>query len=79
MFSEDNKKIIATVDRQKKACVWDAKTGKELTSTPADIPSSSKRLLHAPDGTTTAQVSQNGTLLIRERDTTLQKNSATIL
>ncbi len=73
MFSEDNKKVIATVDWQKKARVWDAKTGKELTPTPADIPSSSKRLLHSPDGTTTAQVSQNGTLLIRERDITLQK------
>ena len=73
VFSEDGKRIIATGDWQKKTRVWDAKTGKELIPTPADIPSGSKRLLYSPDGTTTAQVAQNGTVLIRGRDTTPQK------
>ncbi|RKU19665.1 hypothetical protein C6501_01265 [Candidatus Poribacteria bacterium] len=73
VFSKDGKKIIATGEWQKKTRVWHAETGKELTPTPADMPSGSKRLLHSPDGTTTAQVSQNGTVLIRKRETTLQK------
>ncbi len=73
VFSEDGKKIIATGDWSKKTRVWDAKTGKELRATPADIPSGSKRLIHSPDGTTTAHVNQNGTVLIRERDATSLK------
>ena len=73
VFSEDGKRIIATGDWQKKTRVWDAKTGKELMPTPADIPSGSKRLLYSTDGATTAQVNQNGTVLIRGRDTTSQK------
>ena len=73
VFSKDGKRIIATGDWQNKTRVWDVKTGKELTPTPADIPGGSKRLLHSPDGTTTAQVSQNGTVLIRKRKTTLKK------
>ncbi|MYH83001.1 PQQ-binding-like beta-propeller repeat protein [Candidatus Poribacteria bacterium] len=75
VFSKDGKKIIATGDWKNEIRVWDARTGKELTPTLADIPrSGSKRLLHSPDGTTTAQVSQDGTVLIRERKTTLQKD-----
>ena len=66
VFSKDGKRIIATGDWKNKIRVWNAKTGKELTPTPADIPSGSKRLLHSPDGTTTAQVSQNGTVLLRD-------------
>lgn len=73
VFSEDSKKIIATGEWQKKTRVWHAETGKELTPTAADMSSGSKRLLHSPDGTTTAQVRQNGTVLIRKRETTLQK------
>ncbi len=73
VFSEDSEKTIATGDWKNEIRVWHADTGKELTPTAADIPSGSKRLLHSPDGTTTAQVSQNGTVLIRKRKTTLQK------
>ena len=73
VFSKDGQKIIATGDWKNKVRVWHAKTGKELTPTPADIQSGSKGLLHSPDGTTTAQVHQNGTVLIREGKTTLQK------
>ena len=75
VFSKDGKRIIATGDWKNEIRVWDARTGKELTPTLADIPrSGSKRLLHSADGTTTAQVSQDGTVLIRERKTTLQKD-----
>ena len=74
VFSKDGKRIIATGDWKNKVRVWHAATGKELTPTLADIPSSgSKRLLHSPDGTTTAQINQDGTVLIRERKTALQK------
>ena len=73
VFSKDGKRIIATGDWNNKVRVWHARTGKELTPTPADIPSDSKGLLHSPDGTTTAQVRQDGTVLIRERKTTLEK------
>ena len=72
VFSKDGKRIIATGDWNNKIRVWHAATGKELTPTLADAPSGSKRLLPSPDGTTTAQVSQNGTVLIRERKTALQ-------
>lgn len=72
IFSKDGKKIIATGDWNNKVRVWDARTGKELTPTPADIPSGSKWLLHSADGTTTAQVS-HGTVLIRKSQTTLPK------
>jgi WD40 repeat protein len=75
VFSKDGKRIIATGDWKNKVRVWHARTGKELTPTPADIPSGSNGLLHSPDGTTTAQVNQNGTVLIRGRKTTLEKNS----
>lgn len=75
VFSKDGKKIIATGDWKNKVRVWDAETGRKLTPTPADIQRGPKRLLHSPDGTTTAQVHQNGTVLIREAETTLQKNS----
>ena len=73
VFSKDGKRIIATGDWKNKVRVWDAETGRKLTPTPADIQRGPKRLLHAPDGTTTAQVHQNGTVLIREDETTLQK------
>ena len=73
VFSEDGKKIIATGDWKNKIRVWHAETGKELTPTPADIPGGSKWLLHSPDGTTTAEVHQDGTVLIRKRKTTLEK------
>ena len=66
VFSDDGTRIIATGDWKKKTRVWNAKTGKELTPTAADIPSGSKRILHSPDGTTTAHVERNGTVLIRE-------------
>lgn len=72
VFSKDGKRIIATGDWKNKIRVWHAKTGKELTPTPADIPSGSKRLLHSPDGTTTAQVSRNGTVLLRDVTSTLK-------
>lgn len=74
VFSKDGKKIIATGDWKNKVRVWHAATGKELAPTPADIPSGSKWLLYSPDGTTTAQVSQDGTVLLKERKTTLQKD-----
>ncbi len=74
VFSKDGKRIIATGDWNNKVRVWHAATGKELTPTLADIPSGSKGLLHSPDGTTIANVSQDGTVLIRERKTTLQKD-----
>ena len=73
VFSKDGKRIIATGDWNNKVRVWHAATGKELTPTLADIPSGSKGLLHAPDGTTTAEARQDGTVLIRKRQTTLQK------
>ena len=73
VFSKDGKRIIATGDWDNKVRVWHARTGKELTPTLADIPSGSKWLLHSPDGTTIANVSQDGTVLIRESQTTLQK------
>ena len=73
VFSKDGKRIIATGDWKNKVRVWDAETGRKLTPTAADIPSGSEGLLHSPDGTTTAQVHQNGTVLIREGKTTLQK------
>ncbi len=73
VFSKDGKRIIGTGDWQKKTRVWDAKTGKELTPTPADIPSGSKRLLDSPDGTATAHVERNGTVLIRKKDATSQR------
>ena len=73
VFSKDGKRIIATGDWKNKVRVWHAETGKELTPAVADIPSGSKRLLRSPDGTTTAQVNQDGTVLITERKTTLQK------
>ena len=73
VFSEDSKKIIATGDWQKKASVWDVKTGKKLTSIPANIPGGSKRLLHSPDGAATAHMERNGTVLIRKRDATSQE------
>ena len=73
VFSKDGKRIIATGDWKNKIRVWHAETGKALTPMPADIPSGSKRLLHSPDGITTASVSQDGTVLIRERKTTSQK------
>lgn len=73
VFSKDGKRIIATGDWENKVRVWDAETGRKLTPTAADIPRGSKRLLHSPDGTTTAQVHQNGTVLIRKEETTLQK------
>lgn len=72
VFSKDGKRIIATGDWKNKIRVWDAKTGRKLTPTPADIPAGSKRLLHAPDGTTTAEVSQNGTVLLRDVTSTLK-------
>lgn len=73
VFSEDGKRIIATGDWTKGTRVWDAKTGKELTPTPNDIQrKTSSRVLHSPDGTTTAHKKQNGTVLIRNRDTTSQ-------
>ena len=71
-FSKDGKRIIATGDWKNKIRVWHARTGKELTPNPADIPSGSKRLLHSPDGTTTAEVSQDGTVLLRDVTPTLQ-------
>ena len=67
VFSKDGKRIIATGDWKNKIRVWDARTGKELIPTPDDIPRDPNGLLHSPDGTTTAQVSQNGTVLIRKR------------
>ncbi|MDE0317462.1 MAG: WD40 repeat domain-containing protein [Candidatus Poribacteria bacterium] len=73
VFSKDGKRIIATGDWKEKTRVWDAKTGKELTPTPADIPSGSKRLLDSPDGTATAHVERNGTVLIRKKDATSQR------
>ena len=73
VFSKDGKKIIATGDWKNKVRVWHAETGRKLTPTPADIPSGSQWLLSSPDGTTTAQVSQDGTVLIRERKTALQE------
>jgi WD40 repeat protein len=74
VFSKDGKRIIATGDWKNKIRVWHATTGKELTPTLADIPrSGSKGLSPSPDGTTTAQVNQDGTVLIREEETTLQK------
>lgn len=73
VFSKDGKRIIATGDWKNKVRVWDAETGRKLTPTAADIQSGSKKLLHAPDGTTTAQVHQNGTVRIRKGETTLQK------
>ena len=73
VFSKDGKRIIATGDWNNKVRVWHAATGQELTPTRADIPrSGAKGLLLSPDGTTTAQVSQDGTVLIREGKTTLQ-------
>lgn len=66
VFSKDGKRIIATGDWKNEIRVWSARTGKELTPTPADTPSGSKWLLHSSDGTTTAQVSQDGTVLIRK-------------
>ena len=51
------------------------KQGGNLPQRLLDIRSGPKRLLHAPDGTTTAQVHQNGTVLIGKSETTLQKNS----
>ncbi|MYB96475.1 PQQ-binding-like beta-propeller repeat protein [Candidatus Poribacteria bacterium] len=73
VFSKDGKRIIATGDWKNKVRVWHARTGKELTPTPDDTPSGSKGLLHSPDGTTTAQVNQDGTVLIRKSQTTLRK------
>ena len=73
VFSKDGKRIIATGDWKDKRRVWHAETGQELTATPTDIQRGSKGLLHALDGTTTAQVHQNGTVLITEAETTLQK------
>ena len=73
VFSKDGKRIIATGDWKDKRRVWHAETGKELTATPADIPSGSEGLLYSPDGTTIANVRQNGTVLITEAETTLQK------
>ena len=73
VFSKDGKRIIATGDWKNKVRVWHADTGKELTPILADIPSGSERLLHSPDGTTIAQVSRDGTVLITKRKTTLQK------
>ena len=67
VFSKDGKRIIATGDWKNEIRVWHAEIGKELTPTPTDIPSGSKRLLHSPDGMTTAYVSYNGTMLIRDR------------
>jgi len=73
VFSKDGKRIIATGDWKNEIRVWHAETGKELTPTPADIPSGSKRLLHSPDGTTVAHRSHNGTVIIRKRDAVPQK------
>ncbi len=73
VFSKDGKRIIATGDWKNEVRVWHAETGKELTPTPADTPGSSKWLLHSPDGTTAARVNQDGTVLIRKRETTLRK------
>ncbi|MYF97589.1 hypothetical protein F4212_00425 [Candidatus Poribacteria bacterium] len=74
VFSKDGKKIIATGDWKKKTRVWDAKTGKELTPTPNEIQrKSSRRILHSPDSTTTAHSEQNGTVIIRKRDATSDK------
>ena len=74
VFSKDGERIIATGDWKNKVRVWHAETGKELAPTPADIlRSGSEGLLHAPDGTTAAQVRQDGTVLIREAETTLEK------
>ena len=73
VFSKDGKRIIVTGDWKNKVRVWQATTGKELTPTPADISSGSKGLLPSPDGTTTAQVNQDGTVLIRKAKTTLEK------
>ncbi len=73
VFSKDGKRIIATGDWKNKIRVWDAKTGRKLTPTPADMLNGPKGLLHAPDGTTTAEVHQNGTVLIRKGETTFQK------
>ena len=72
VFSKDGKRIIATGDWKNKVRVWDAETGRKLTPTLADIPAGSKWLLHSPDGTTTAQVSQNGTVLLRDVTSTLK-------
>jgi WD40 repeat protein len=71
-FSVDGNRIIASGDWRKKTRVWDAKTGKELTQMPDEIPRRSKSLSHSPDGTATAYV-QNGTVLIRKRETTSRK------
>ena len=74
VFSKDGKRIIATGDWKNEIRVWHATTGKELTPIPADIPrSGSKRLLPSPDGTTVANERQDGTVLIRKRKTTLEK------
>ena len=73
VFSKDGKRIIATGDWKNETRVWHADTGKELTPTPADTPSSSEWLLHSPDGTTTARVNQDGTVLIRKSQKTLPK------
>ena len=64
VFSKDGKRIIATGDWKNKVRVWNARTGKELTPAPIDIQNASKRLLHSPDGTTTAQVRQDGIVLL---------------
>ncbi len=73
VFSKDGKRIIATGDWKNEVRVWHAATGKELAPTPADVPSGSKGLLYSPDGTTIASVRQDGTVLIREAETNLQK------
>ena len=73
VFSKDGKRIIATGDWKNEVRVWHAETGRKLTPTPDDTPSGSKRLLHSPDGTTTARVNQDGTVLIRKSQTTLPK------
>lgn len=48
VFSKDGNRIIATGDWQNEIRVWHAKTGKELTPTPADVPGGTKGLLHSP-------------------------------
>ncbi len=74
VFSENGERIIATGDWSEKTRVWDAKTGKALRTIPSDIPrKSSSRVLHSPDGTTTAHREQNGTVIIRKRDATSLK------
>ena len=73
VFSENGKRIIATGDWNEKTRVWDAKTGKEHMTIPTDIPSSSSKLSYSPDGTKTAHVEQNGTVIIRKRDATSLK------